>query len=448
MSMVRTTRRTGLITAGLFAFIWVIYVISPVTQSSDSRWTIPGAISLLKDGDLGLEEYQRAISQTKEYSVVRKDDHIYSYFPPTATVLATPFVKLFLLLPAPLFDLVIKPQPDQTREKLLLSQRSRVEKFIASIFVAGAGACIFLYAVHGLPISLSLAVALLFAFGTSAWSTASRAMWQHAPGLFFVTAGILLLQRGTARSTRAAGFASVISYMVRPTNALGLLWGLLVSAARSRRNAFIFVTGLLLAVPLVLMMNRYLLGVWIPSYFAVSRLTIHSSYLEALAANLVSPSRGLFIFSPFLVPIALLAPKFLGKWRENVPQVAALLVIIAHLFAVSAIDTWWGGDCYGPRYMTDVLPFFFVLLIELLRSGRMSKFFRFSLLPLGILSIALHAPGALSPRSMAWNKRLERTPDRVWDMKHPQFLYWTRSRKLRPKLPVAVMSDSFKRDSN
>lgn len=316
-----------------------------------------------------------AISQTKEYSVVRKDDHIYSYFPPTATVLATPFVKLFLLLPAPLFDLVIKPQPDQTREKLLLSQRSRVEKLLRRYLWRVLVLVFSCTRIWDLPISLSLAVALLFAFGTSAWSTASRAMWQHAPGLFFVTAGILLLQRGTARSTRAAGFASVISQHGATHKRVGTSRGLRLSAARSRRNAFIFVTGLLLAVPVVLMMNRYLLGVWIPSYFAVSRLTIHSSYLEALAANLVSPSRGLFIFSPFLVPIALLAPKFLGKWRETYCR--QLLVIIAHLFAVSAIDTWWGGDCYGPRYMTDVLPFFFVLLIELLRSGRMSKFFRF-----------------------------------------------------------------------
>ena len=72
-----------------------------------------------------------------------------------------------------------------------------VEVAIASTLVALTAMLLFFTARLYLGAAGSIALALLFAFGTSAWSTASRALWQHAPAMLMLTAALLsALARG------------------------------------------------------------------------------------------------------------------------------------------------------------------------------------------------------------------------------------------------------------
>jgi hypothetical protein len=81
---------------------------------------------------------------------------------------------------------------------------------------------------------------------------------------------------------------------------------------------------------------------------------------EGALGLLVSPSRGLLIYSP----IVLLAVS--GAWRafrvrlpsghERLMRSAVCSFVIAYL-AYSKYLLWWAGHAYGPRYLTDVMPF-------------------------------------------------------------------------------------------
>ena len=83
----------------------------------------------------------------------------------------------------------------------------------------------------------------------------------------------------------------------------------------------------------------------------------------ALAGNLVSPARGLFIFCPLVV---LSVVGVVVRWRagELTAFWKALAVIpVVHWIVISAFKHWWGGDSYGPRFFTDLMPVLVVLAL-------------------------------------------------------------------------------------
>jgi hypothetical protein len=87
--------------------------------------------------------------------------------------------------------------------------------------------------------------------------------------------------------------------------------------------------------------------------------------LEGLAGLFVSPSRGLLIFSPFLVV------SFWGLVRVfRVPAYAVLRplatgAILTMLLQAKWFD-WWGGWAYGYRPWLDAVPFLCLLLVPVL----------------------------------------------------------------------------------
>src|ERR1700738_4962341 len=66
-----------------------------------------------------------------------------------------------------------------------------VEILVASFFIAAAAAVLFIALPQIFSFPPATALALVFAFGTSAWSLASRALFTHAPSIFLN--GVLLL---------------------------------------------------------------------------------------------------------------------------------------------------------------------------------------------------------------------------------------------------------------
>ncbi|MEP6593369.1 MAG: hypothetical protein ABJC51_06745, partial [Acidobacteriota bacterium] len=74
-----------------------------------------------------------------------------------------------------------------------------------------------------------------------------------------------------------------------------------------------------------------------------------------LAGLLISPSRGLLIFSPVvLVAAAGVRSALRETWASPLRWCAAALAIQYLVYGSYAV--WWGGHTYGPRYMLDLLP--------------------------------------------------------------------------------------------
>jgi hypothetical protein len=109
------------------------------------------------------------------------------------------------------------------------------------------------------------------------------------------------------------------------------------------------------------------------SPFGVVRIVDHpslglSSFVLALLGLLISPGRGVLVF----FPIAVLAP--LGAVRmARIPRLrpyalAGGALVLFHLLFFAAWPIWWGGGCWGPRFMVPVIP-----VLALLSMSRVSE---------------------------------------------------------------------------
>jgi hypothetical protein len=99
---------------------------------------------------------------------------------------------------------------------------------------------------------------------------------------------------------------------------------------------------------------------------------------------------------------------------------------------------WWGGFSYGPRELTDTVPWFVVLTIlgisTFLKDSRLTIYECSAVVSSAMLllavSISMNAPGALSFSASNWNQvpNVDEHPERVWDWQHPQWLAWVQNR--------------------
>jgi hypothetical protein len=214
-------------------------------------------------------------------------------------------------------------------------------------------------------------------------------------------------------------------YFVRPTGAIPVLFvGAYVLLYRGGEIVCLTVVG----IGWLLAFIGYTLKVFgtiIPFYYGSQIWDLHTVPL-GVYGDLLSPSRGLLIFSPTFAVVSYWLIRYRRELRYMRLLVLSLLVFAALLLSVTAHMDWWGGACYGPRYLTDALPWL-VLLATLaiaaippphrtLRNPSIAVA-AFAL----ALSIALNGLGALSWATERWNYTGP-YPAAMLDWSRPQFL--------------------------
>ena len=159
---------------------------------------------------------------------------------------------------------------------------------------------------------------------------------------------------------------------------------------------------------------------------------------EALAGLLVSPSRGLLVFSPFLVALPAAAalrrrdwPLSRGWWAVGI--VWPLLLVLAF----SRWTMWWGGGCFGPRLLTDALPGLFLLVVRVwpTRLPRGGATLGVAVLTLTALTAGtIHVgQGLYNPWTFRWNGEpsVDTEPWARWAWRFPQFLHSAEAHRTR-----------------
>jgi hypothetical protein len=109
---------------------------------------------------------------------------------------------------------------------------------------------------------------------------------------------------------------------------------------------------------------------------------------------------------------------------------------------------WWAGASYGPRFFADMTPYLTYLLIPFLawlsslhgpKRFLLSATFAFT----ALVSVAMHAQGALNESTAKWNlfpESIDVEPVRVWDWRRPQFLAGV---TFQPAPPPSVNLDAM-----
>ena len=408
--------------ASVFLTTLAVFFFSPVRLITDSNYSMLLSENLLYHGRVELDENVPRyppkpqagwISNGHIYQIEPVDGHLYYYFPPTSSVLSLPFVALMNRAAE-----IQAMNPDGSYNR---NGEKRIEARLAALLMAGLCVVIFLTARLLLPLAPSLVVAFGCALGTPIWSTASRGLWSDTWGILLLGLAILLLTGvETARwklRPVLLGTLAALMYLVKPTYSVAV-FGVSLYVLLHHRPLFVrYAATALCWLACLVAYSEITFHQLLPNYYRASRLTF-AHFGEAFAGNLISPSRGLFVYVPVLLFVAYL----LVRYRQSVvlPRlvVLSLGVSFLHLIVIAGFPLWWAGYCYGPRFCTPLIPWLALLSIVAIKAWQTErgkatasekpqsarwKAETAAGIFLLLLSVVLHGVGAFSYRAVDWS---------------------------------------------
>jgi hypothetical protein len=410
------------IAAAVFAAMFLAYNANGREIGSyDSRPTALAARELLVHGTLRLDE---PVAGTPAYAtrwgfIRDRAGHYRSIYSPVpaliAAALAWPAWKLGVIdVQAPLGP-------------------SLVAKLTASACVALAVMMAYLTVRRTLSRRMALVVAAGLGLGTGYWSSASQTLWQTETALLGLSVAVLLLTAEAAdegaASSAAFGAALALALTARPQLAPAIAVMLIALAWRSAKAAAIAVAVVaagavalaaanvrwfgqpLGALPLLIDANAAIHAT--AQTFAVRK--------EGYIGLLLSPSRGILIFSPIVLsPLSGVAAAV--RRGPRLPANWCALAAVTQFVLYGSYSVWWGGHTFGPRYMLDVLPLLVPLAALALRERHSAPWKAVAGAALA-WSVLVAATGAFCYPNDAWNTSptdVDRDHARLWSISDNQ----------------------------
>lgn len=307
-------------------------------------------------------------------------------------------------------------------------------KVAAACAVAASAVLLFLAALPFLRPRTAACLALAYGLGTCVWSASSQTLWQHGPTEFFLALGTyFLMQRERPRAAYWVGLSYALAFVCRPTSALVLAAAGIGYLLRDRRALLRCVAGALPAILLLAAYNLHVFGKLIVfgqmgigaasatdaqvplastlggAVAAAGTLGTTSRYFgtslfEGLAGSLLSPSRGLLVFSPI---VAFAFWGLLRTFRDSrFSMMRPVGVAAVALFLVVACwFSWFGGWSYGPRLLTDTVTLLAFLAIPIAEEIGQRRILATAFAVCLTWSVAVQVVGAFAYDVAGWNYR-------------------------------------------
>ncbi|MFO0952168.1 MAG: hypothetical protein U0835_13665 [Isosphaeraceae bacterium] len=339
--------------------------------SEDSESTSLQVIALLRGEGLRLDRFYVPLLRNPRFMlpiyVVPSRGHYRSLYPPGTTLLAAPIAAL------PLFarDLT---EPGWDRNFLESYQEAkRVSKFAAAVIAALIGVALdrtlrlLGLGRHGPVVVLTAGLA------STLWPVASQALWQHGPAALMLTLTVaLLLPRNLPRWRLVlAGITAGMLVACRMIDVVFAAAALGYVAREKPRGLVWFLPGPIIIGSALLAYNFYYFDTVVGGQARLESLhpALHGvdgpwsgNVVGGALGTLFSPSRGLFVHSPWVLIVLMLVPAYARSMRPWPLLYWMLGAVAADLLVLSKYAVWWAGHSFGPRYWTDAVPIFAILL--------------------------------------------------------------------------------------
>jgi hypothetical protein len=395
----RADRRIALVVAFLALLVYNANLRGISTGDNFPARFVP--LAVLHQGTVYLDGLLDAtrMGHAKAYWVLAVRGRVASAYPLVTPLLVTP-----LYVPAVLYL-------DHRGWNVKRVQRigAVMEKLAASCIAAACAGLMFWLLRRQMSRPRALLLVTAFALGTETWAISSQALWQHGTAeLLIIVALLAATGPPTTKGLLLAGLASGLLIANRPPDAL-LAAAFAIHAplwARPPRRALLFFAAA--AVPIALTVGYDLIsfgnlsggyGYMIKASTSLGRF-FRFPLWSGVAGELVSPGKGLFIYSPFLLWLPFLCFRYFRRRRSPLgetdrrrsavdrrhspegsslrPLAAGLLVGMTLLVLLYAKTDWRGGFSYGPRYLTDLVPALVWLLAPVVESLRGASFAAFA----------------------------------------------------------------------
>jgi hypothetical protein len=390
--------------------------------AGDTRPTERVAASLVQQGNFDLDEYPEV-----EPPFARETGgHRLSIYPVLSAVLAAPVFAaaraLFVL--------------DETGTAL-------AGKLAASLLSALAAGVLFLSVGQRHAGDDATGTAMVFALGTSVWST-SQALWQHPAAVLFLSIAILFMLKAEYEPVWGGRAGLPLALAVAARHADVALVGVLALGfvlRWPRRLPWLLVWAAP-AVAFVLLYQWAYFGSPLRHGFTGRLDGFSEPWGVGHLGLLVSPAKGLLVFTPVvLVAVVGLARAFLRGERALAATLGA--AALAHFVLMGRWKEWHGGECWGPRLLTDALPLAFVFLPE----G--AAVLKGLAVLLAAVSIGVQALGAFA-YDYRWERLYEREPQTasraLWDVARSPIPFHLEERVLIFAMPGVRSKKAFVRE--
>jgi hypothetical protein len=413
----------------LFALIFLVYI-----SSVRFLGTIDGAptrmlpISILKEGDFDLDEYVPARNDDFVWFVlVETDDgHYISKYPVLSSVLALPFYAVPHFLGVEFTTAII----------ITLAK-------ISAAFITAMSAILLLFIFRKyLSEKWSVFLTIAYAFGTSSWTVSSQDLWQHGASQLFLIMTVYLLLKAKKSDLHflLIGITIGLGIAARYLNIIFAGVYLLFILYRYRKKIISTLLGVMVPISLLLMYQSYYLDNPLQTGYscnAYSNRTFaciegwYSGFWDGFGGLLISPSRGIFIFTPFLI-FSLVGLWLLWRRGKKETQDYNLFFryisvgVIIFIIVMSKWWAWYGGVTYGPRMLADITPLLMLFFIPLLESPIFKKkFVSIIIIFLIVISIINQFTGIIFWDG-SWQKADTLSADHswLWDWSNSQLIYY------------------------
>ena len=394
---------------------WIAFLLPLLVYNLGHRYLGSGdcipaellPISVLTEGDLDFNEFEA--SPTPPYYFRWEGARLVSNYPIVPGLLNVPAYAAARLAGLD-----------------LMAWRKRLSLYTSSLLTAFS--VLFLYDAlrrrYG-STSRALGLSLAYAFATNVATIGGHALFQHGPALFFLAGGLALVVAARPWTLGLAGPCLALAVLTRPTNVLlAAPLAFVVIRRHPRRLPGFLVLG---AIPVLIHAGycwRYLGTPWSTGQ-NVPAGNFTGDAWQGLAGLLVSPSRGLFVFSPFLVfaiPAAVAA--FRRSDEDRLLERGFVIGSVAVLALYARWVLWWGGHSFGYRLITELaLPLVVLIAFDWPR-------IRASRPAVVIFSIALawsvfvqYLGGWIYPSH--FNYRVDQEPSILWNVRDSELALLT-----------------------
>ena len=422
--------RTVWLCLALFFLSLIVFRVSPRGQIYDSQLGVLTSYQWITTGEPALDPFLDQLGglnragRPANYRLVEAETGYRLFYPPGTPMLIAPFVGLAALAGwGPVDE---QGRYDEGSERTL-------QRWLAALAMSLTGVLFFLMARLWLPERSSLLLVLAALLGSPVWSTASRSLWPQTLTLALLGGAAFLLMRGQREKTSLQPIllASLLSWATfcRPTASIAALC-VVLWATLYRREAVVplVVTGAIW-LGIFLGIFQFVYGSWLPPYYDLETHVFGFFMPVALAGNLISPARGVLIYSPILLAVLF----WLVRFRKSLPDPSlaglAAAILFFHWLLISTHAPWWAGYSYGPRLFTETVPWWVMLGIlgySARRSarGEWAPWARATVLGLLGISVLMNGVGAISKSAAKWNDNSyqPRFEERLWSLPDAPFL--------------------------
>jgi hypothetical protein len=383
-------RRAVLVTAlGIFCGCLLVYHVNGRPHAGFDTVGAPyTAWSMVRHGSLDLRSYPALERFVGPAIFALPDGRWVSFRPPGIALAVAPFV-------APLA--VFREEP------VGITAMHHLGKLAAAVHVAAAAVLFFLMCCRLVP-SAAWPATILFAFGTSLYSVASQASWQHGPATFWLTLALYLLTDFTktmsVKRSLLIGLVLGMAILTRPSTMFFLAATGLVFLCQGRWRGLVGLTlGSVVVLAVYCAFNYHYFGDPFRGGYARDNWEMPTPFWLGVGGLLAAPSRGLLVYSPALLLLPWGVWRLFGANARPDTSTSSRLLLLSWLGASAATlvlfakwHDWRGGWCYGPRFLCETMPIC-CLLFGYAYAGASARWLRGGAVTLVAVSVFIHAIG-------------------------------------------------------